>query len=245
MQPAPAPVGDRAPDERGQVPAPRRDLLDQETDQERVVGGRQGVAVLDVHLELGDVVLASPALHVELTVGGRPDHLVGHPVGIDGRAGPVHPVGGHRDGAPAILAVWLHEVELELVGDLRHEAARNPWFDGTPECEPRVHRTGRSPRLGVPHAHHRVRLPSGPHRIDVQVDLDVGQPDVELEARDGEDLPIEREGIDPDAERGPTGPIAQEVFASFQPQDVRVHQPELLRLWFHPRSFGAERTSRG
>src|SRR5207249_12288663 len=83
-----------------------------------------------------------------------------------------------------------------------------------------------------------VRLPSGPHRIDVQVDLDVGEPDVELQARDGEDLPVERERIDADAERGPAGPVPQEVFASFQPQDVRVHQPELPGLRFHRRSFG-------
>src|SRR4029453_6210727 len=68
VQPASTPGGDRAPDERGQVSAPGRDLLDQETDQESVVGGREGIAVPDVHLELGDVVLASPALHLELAI---------------------------------------------------------------------------------------------------------------------------------------------------------------------------------
>src|SRR6266542_4651630 len=89
------------------------------------------------------------------------------PVGIDGGAGPVYTVGGHRDGAPATLAAWLHEVELELVGDLRNEAALNPWFDRLAEREPRVHRARLSPRLGVPNAHYRVRLPPGPHRIEI------------------------------------------------------------------------------
>src|SRR5581483_9337855 len=97
--------------------------------------------------------------------------------------------------------------------------------------------------LRVPEPDDRPVLPAGTERFTIQVHLEVGQADVELGVRHREDLLVEGERIDADAERRGAGPVAEQVLAPLQAVDVGVQETEPRALGFHLRSFGAERSS--
>ena len=76
VQSAAAAIAERPAEERRQLPVVFADLADQELEQERLVGRRDRVRVLDVHFIGRVVVLAAPALDREPALDGGVDELV-------------------------------------------------------------------------------------------------------------------------------------------------------------------------
>jgi len=90
-------------------------------------------------------------------------------------------------------------------------------------------------QLAVRDPHQGVRLPSLPERLAIEHRLDVVQTDVELGARDREDLLVVREWIDADTERRHPRrrPISEEVLPPLETVDVWVEESQALPVRVH------------
>ena len=159
MQARAAAVVQRPAHVRGQQAAARRDLVGQQPKHEGVVGRLERVAVANVHLVRRRIELAPPPLDVEPARNRRPHDLVHGARWVDGHAGAVHAVRGEAHRHPVAVAVGLHQIELELVGELRDQASVGPRLDGLPERLAAVERMRRAPVHSVGHGDHGVGLP--------------------------------------------------------------------------------------
>src|SRR3990170_1205083 len=214
VEPAPSPIHEGAADERREQVTLGGNLSSEQPEQEGFVRRLDRVLVADVHLVLGHVVLAAPTLDVEPARDSRPNDLVDDTVRVDGGSGSVDTVPGGPYRAPPVLAVGLQQVELELERELRMHAALLPGLDRPPEDLARVQGTRLPSEVHVCDADHGVLVPSWAEGGDVEGGLDVWQPDVELEPRHREDLPVQGQWVDGDAEgRLPAAPVAVEPLA--------------------------------
>jgi hypothetical protein len=205
-----------------------RDLLDQQTEQEALVGCRDHFLVADVDLVGGRVELARPPLDREPRALRRRDHRVDRAARVDRGARAVHAVRGQVDGLPRAVRAGLEQVELGLEREHRLQPHRAPRFDGRAEHLPRVDLQRLALPLHVGDADDRVLLPAGAEGVAVDERLDVGKADVELLARDVEDLLVGREREHPDAEGRVTRvrDIAEQVLPAFDAQHVGEQEAE-------------------
>ena len=234
MQSAAAAVVERPPQERCELPVLLADLAYQELEQERLIGGRDRIRVLDVHLVRGVVVLAAPTLDREPTADRRVDELVDDARRVDRHPRAVDAVRRNGYGDPTARQLF-HQIELELERDLRLEVHLAPRVARLAKGVPRVPGRGLPVKLHVGDTNERVRLPSLPERVTVQHRLHVVQADVELRARNGQDLLVVGERVHADAERGHTlgRLLPVQVLAALEAVKVRVEEPEPLALGFH------------
>ena len=228
VHPAAAAIVERPSEERREPAVPGGDLADEHAEQEGLVRARDRVAIAPVHLEGGAVELAAPALHVEPR-GERGGHHVVHGAArVDRHPGAVDAMRREVRGRPRAVLGALAEVELELERDLRLQVHLPPRADGLLQHVPRVDLEGVPVLRDVGDADDGVVLPPRPQGVPVQLRLDVGQADVELLARDRQDLLVRRERVHADAERRVTRlrDVAEEVLPALETQDVRDEQPQ-------------------
>ena len=238
MQAAAPAIVERAAHERGELALLDRDLLDEQAEQEALVGRRDHLLVPEVDLERGGVELAGPSLDREPTLLRRLDHRVDRPARVDGRPGAVDAVRRQVDGLPPALGPGFEQVELGLEREHRLQAHRAPRFHGQAKHPAGVDVERRPLLLDVGDADDRVLLPTRPQGVAVDERLDVGQAHVELLTGDVEDLLVGGEGVDADAERGVTGvgDVAEQVLPAFDTEHVREQESEPFALDVHPRS---------
>ena len=193
VKPRPAAVAERLPDEGEVVTAFRRHLAGQQLEQERLVGGGEGVVLAEGQLELPVLVLAVEGLEHDPGALGGVEHVLQDSVGIHQGPGAVDVGAGGVDRVEAALSVRLQQERLQL--DAHHRAASVGLVLGDRALQDAAGRT--LERLAVRFQignHHAGSVgPAFPHRGRVEDGAHVGEALEEAGTRVGVHLPIEAE----------------------------------------------------